>query len=562
MATIRDWWRRWPGANVGIATGARSGIVALDVDPRAGGDDSLAELVNRYGPLPETIEALTGGGGQHFLFRHPGGLVKCRTGFMPGLDVKADGGYIVGEPSMHASGRRYAWELSHLPDQCDLAECPAFLRDQVESSERASPPVHAAAGGSIPEGKRNATLASLAGAMRRKGMGPDEIRPALHVTNSKRCHPPLPESEVDSIAQSVGKYAPAPRAATADLLKLTDVVPVPVSWLWPGRIPLGKLTVFAGNPGLGKSFLTLDIAARVSRGAPWPDRTDEVREPGGVVLMSAEDDPADTILPRLNAAGADVSRITILRGVFRGDGKSTPTTLEHIDVLADALERTPNAKLLVIDPISAYHPKGSDSHNNTDVRGMLVPLVELAARMGVAVLVVTHLNKSGQSKSITRFMGSLALPAAARAAWAVVEDQADRSRRKLLPVKNNLAHDTHGLGFRIGGDPPRVEWEERTVAEHADDALAEELVDAEGRSARGEAKEWLRDALACGPVPAIDLQERAEREGVFWGTLRRAATELGVTSRREGFGEGSKWVWALPTSEGAQAPTKMLNVSE
>ncbi len=107
---IRGWWERWDDSNIGIVTGPRSGLAVLDVDPRSGGTDSLAELEERTGVLPGTVQSVTGGGGVHLLYRHPGAPIKSRAHSLgPGLDVKADGGQIVAPPSLHPSGRRYAW---------------------------------------------------------------------------------------------------------------------------------------------------------------------------------------------------------------------------------------------------------------------------------------------------------------------------------------------------------------------------------------------------------------------------------------------------------------------
>lgn len=200
---IRAWWKQWPTSNVGMATGAVSGTVVLDVDPRHGGEDSLLMLEARHGRIPDTVEAKTGGGGRHIVFAYPGRPVSCRIGLDRGLDRKADGGYIVIEPSLHSSGKRYAWDAGLHPDVVDLADPPAWLLEDKEEKRTAS-----TVEDRIREGSRNAVLASIAGSMRRKGLGPEEIAAALLVTNSRRCSPPLPEAEVRKIAESVSKYEP------------------------------------------------------------------------------------------------------------------------------------------------------------------------------------------------------------------------------------------------------------------------------------------------------------------------------------------------------------------
>lgn len=218
-AIIRAWWRQWPTANVGITTGAASGFIALDIDPRHGGDDGLRELQDEHGRLPATVESMTGGGGQHILFAHPGRHVKCRTGKdpvagKPGVECKGDGGYIVAPPSNHASGNVYTWELSSEPGALPLAELPAWLLDELtRDGQKPTTGTAPAIGETIPKGQRNATLTSLAGTMRRRGMGESALLAALKEENAARCEPPLPDDAVVAIAKSVARYAPAPRAA-------------------------------------------------------------------------------------------------------------------------------------------------------------------------------------------------------------------------------------------------------------------------------------------------------------------------------------------------------------
>lgn len=206
---IRGWWERWPLANVGIVTGMRSGLAVLDIDTRHGGQEFLAQLESANCPLPPTPTVRTGGGGGHRFFRRPaqGLRNKVGVGGRPGLDIRADGGYVVAPPSVHASGRLYGWETP--PDDAPLGELPAwFLRIALNGADRptSAPGTTAAPAESIPRGARNSTLTSLAGSMRRRGMGEEAIRAALLVANAKRCAPPLPKAEVVAIANSVSRY--------------------------------------------------------------------------------------------------------------------------------------------------------------------------------------------------------------------------------------------------------------------------------------------------------------------------------------------------------------------
>lgn len=345
---------------------------------------------------------------------------------------------------------------------------------------------------------------------------------------------------------------------------LADVKPQPIRWLWQNRIALGKLTMIAGDPGLGKSLVTLDIAARVSSDRGWPDQSAPLGGPGGVILLSAEDDAADTIRPRLDAAGADVRRIHQLTGTRRRSPSGDESVEGEFNLRADlpvleqAIRQTPDCRLVVIDPISAYLGK-TDSHVNAEVRAVLGPLSCLAAKYGVAVVAVTHLRK-GDGPAIYRTMGSLAFTAAARAAWGVVKDKNDPDLRLFLSVKSNLACDVGGLAYRVevnDSELPFVRWSDQPVTTTADDAMswASHAADDNGHSsARDDAAEWLRTLLADGPMPAGEVKGAAKDDGIAPRTLDRAKQALGVVARREGFGRGGRWVWELPHS----APTDAI----
>lgn len=289
--TIKGWWQKWTFANIGLRCGAVSGLVVVDVDPRHGGDDSLFALVSEYGVLPHTVEALTGGGGRHILFRHPGVKVKTAKNVLgPGLDIRADGGYVVASPSLHHTGNRYQWEPSCLPSQTALAPLPewmlALVRDDTPELVRQAEAV----GEMIPAGERNQTLTSLAGTMRRRGMSRDAVFAALMEENKAKCDPPLSPDEVMTIAKSIGRYMP-----TATSLPASPKVPVTprdpmdaygVSMAFLdlldslenrsiqtyitkmddalGGIERQTLTILAARPTMGKTTLAWQIARNVA----------------------------------------------------------------------------------------------------------------------------------------------------------------------------------------------------------------------------------------------------------------------------------------------------------
>lgn len=203
-ATIRRWWRQWPGANIGLVAGSVSGFVVLDVDSYAGGDVSLHALRTTYHPLPDTVQQLTGGGGLQYLFAHPGVPITNTVGALgPGLDVRSDGGYIIAPPSLHRSGRRYAWELAHHPEETPLAPMPDWLVALCKATTH-RPDLDA--GASIAEGQRNRTLFVLGCSMRARGLSEAAIRAALEAINTTQCVPPLTAAEVRRITTSCARY--------------------------------------------------------------------------------------------------------------------------------------------------------------------------------------------------------------------------------------------------------------------------------------------------------------------------------------------------------------------
>ncbi len=367
---------------------------------------------------------------------------------------------------------------------------------------------------------------------------------------------------ITSIAEQAKLWTPKEAVSTGYepiITCLADVEPVEVEWLWPQRIALGKLTVVAGDPGLGKSFITLDMAARVSTGQGFPDCPDVPGVVGDVVLLSAEDGLADTIRPRLDAAKADVTRITAIEGIHRIDPDSGCESLEAFNLTDDlsrleqAMTQSDNCRLVIIDPISAYLG-GKDSHKNAEIRTLLMPLTELAQRRGVAIVAVNHLRKS-EGRAIYRSMGSIGFVAAARAAYIVAEDKDDPDgrRRLLLPTKNNLGNDFNGLAYRLDDTGsvnglPFVNWDQELVSISADEVLASQWKSGNS-GALDEATEWLNGLLDSGPVPAKEVKEAAERDGISSRTLDRAKKVVGVVSGREGFQSGSRWIWQLPPKD-------------
>jgi hypothetical protein len=342
-----------------------------------------------------------------------------------------------------------------------------------------------------------------------------------------------------------------------------------VQWLWRNRVPLGMLTTLSGDPKLGKSLVSLAITASVTRGAPLPGDNPPDR-PGSVILLSAEDDPARTIVPRLRAAGADLRRVHILEsiiqpGIASDDPREAlppvermPCLLDHdlavIEAKAAALG---DCRLIVVDPVSAYLG-GKDDHRNAELRSVLSPLKAMAERLDVAMILVTHLSKAAGANGKYRVMGSIAYVGACRANYLCVRDKDDPSGRRVLMLDNgcNLAPTQTGLAYVIGdsGDGPAVEWIPEPVEMDADTALRR-LAEAEAEQARPEqaaerreCEEWLRDYLSQGRQLAKHCQRAANAAGFKRTTLHRAKHRVGVVSQREGFGRESECFWVMPES--------------
>ncbi|MDH3670561.1 MAG: AAA family ATPase [Gammaproteobacteria bacterium] len=344
-----------------------------------------------------------------------------------------------------------------------------------------------------------------------------------------------------------------------------DIKPQPIEWVWKDRIARGKVTLVVGDPGLGKSMSAVDMTARVTRGKPWP--VDGGKAPlGDVLILSAEDAPADTIRPRLDIAGADVQRVHLLKAIREKaqDGRvfqrqfSLKRDLDH---LSDELSRREYV-LVIIDPVSCYLDS-TDSHTNADIRALLAPLAELAATYRVAVVCVTHFNKAGGMTAMYRAMGSIAFVAAARAVWTVTKARDDSTRRLVLPVKNNLSPDRLGMAFRIKpslADPkiPILEWEPDPVTITADEALNFCLPESEKAPKRSAAEDWLRDLLKDGPLSAKEVRKQVEQSGQSWTTVRRAQGTMGIKPTKTRF--DGEWEWALPQDAQGMSRRKKMSI--
>lgn len=328
-----------------------------------------------------------------------------------------------------------------------------------------------------------------------------------------------------------------------------------VRWLWPGRLPRGKLVVLDGDPDLGKSTLALDLAARLSVGATMPDGH-RLDGPSTVILLSAEDGVADTICPRLAAAGADGDRVRVFVEVETYDehgavaGVRPPELPRDLERLEAMIERF-GADLVIVDVLMAFLAGDVNAHHDQDVRRVLHALARIAERLDCTIIVIRHLNKSGGGKALYRGGGSIGIVGAARVGLIVAEDPDDASRRILAVAKCNLAGRASALAYVIEEHPiercGHIRWL-GTTRHSADQLVAPRVDDGADARPRALAAEFLTDLLAEGPMAVQDVKRAAQDAGLTWGTVRRAQEDLGITPTKVGRpGDREQWwQWAIP----------------
>lgn len=337
--------------------------------------------------------------------------------------------------------------------------------------------------------------------------------------------------------------------AQLTLTRLSDVTPERVEWIWDGRLPVGKIATLDGDPGLGKSTLALSIAAAVTTGGAWPDGG-HCRHRGDVLLLSAEDGLADTVRPRLDAAGADVTRVHAIEGTTMVDPESgerylRPLSLADVYHLDAAMAQT-GARLLIVDVLMAFLPAGTDAHKDQDIRRVLSALGAAGDRNQCSVLLLRHLNKAKGGDPLYRGGGSIGIVGAARSGLLVAADPDDPSRRVLASVKSNLGVMPDSLIYRLVDSPEhgvaRVEWE-GTTTHDAHGLLAGPSPDA--AEDRHDIDAWLTDLLANGSVKANEVYSAADAAGYSKDQAKRAKKRLGIEATREAM--DGPWFWKLET---------------
>ena len=389
-------------------------------------------------------------------------------------------------------------------------------------------------------------LADLVATAKSQGDSTEDIRRAIEGLASQTRPSVLASTEP---VQEVRTKKSTGEWQGPQLICLQDVEDREVQWLWTNRIPLGSITLLVGNPGCGKSYLTTDLAARVTRGMGWP--LNEGQAPQGDVLFVANEDEPSVIRRRLDCAGADLRRVQLLQGrkmLIGGKQSISPFNLQDLALLQDTLDIYPKAKLVIIDPLGDVLGDKVDAHRDNEIRAVLNPLQTLAREKNVAVALVCHTRKAAVTHADDATLGSRGIVGVSRSVLHLTVDPEDeaRERKFLLPGKSNLGKRAAGLAFRIG-NRGCLEWETAPVQEHADDVFAARQ---QGKrrgpepKKRDEAAEWLLDLLRTGPRLVTEVHQSAKEAGLAKATIERARKSLGIIPKKSGF--NGPWTWGLP----------------
>lgn len=611
-------WDAVPHALAAIPVGAH-GLVVIDCDRKNGVDGVAAFhalCAEHHIDLTSAFVVETPSGGLHFYWRTDALYGNSCGALANGIDVRGAGGYVIAPGAVLPDGRSYrhiagAWDaIPALPDALatllkrksapvgselptGAAERPAATERERAYAENAIADECAALSAMRPGEGRNAALNRAShsiGTMVGAGwIERETAEQALWETAEQNGYrakdgdaaawstlqsgiekgiskprEPLPTIDIPQwLRESVARWIEAYKAKqslqptdkrSVTLVSFSDIEEKPVEWLWDQYLPLGKLTLLAGSGGTGKSTIAFSFAGTVSNGGTWPDGSC-CNTAGNVLIWSSEDDPADTIKPRLLAVCANVRRCCAIRGATdkQGVGRSfDPAT--DMSELREAVLSIGGISLLIIDPIVSAVT--GDMNKANDVRRSLQTFVDFAAEMNCAVLGITHFAKATAGKdSAERILGSSAFKDFSRTALVVAKND-ETNERALARAKSNLSADADGFSYSIEAlqlhkniVATRIVWGD-ALKGSARSILAK--IEGDGREDGDKmkaAKQFLIEMLRNGALPAKELLKQArEGYGITEDTLRRAYKEIGVKPNRVGFGSNGAWMWALPSA--------------
>lgn len=515
-SALRRWWGNGSDHGIAVATGTRSRVAVLDVDPRNGGAASLERLLALHGPLPPTPTVATGGGGTHYYFRCPDPLAG--RVLADGIDLKADGGYVVAPFSVHPLGGRYVWTTA--PDSMPFAELPAPWAAFV-STQTPVPIPSPATGGIVPEGSRNATLTSLAGSMHRRAMTPASILQALLAENMARCVPPLDPGEVEEIVRGLtARYEPG--APMATVFPSPDAIQElefeddffereeePIPWVVDGWLAAQDIAVLAAEGGMGKSFISLDLAVSLVTGAPFLGHLHVGT--GHTVLYLDEENALRLARRRVRQLlrGRGITDPNAVRGRLRYhvqngynlDDRASRTSL------VQAIDRI-RPSWVVLDTMIRFHD--GDENSNVDMsRFFNAHLKPIRSAYGCGFMVLHHLSKPQEGQDMVhRIRGAAEILNMADQVWTLTGNRKTADRQ--LEVWKSR--------WRGGALPPAL-----AISFHEEPDGREAVLLAE------EATVESRQAI-------LDLLASYEHAGALRQDLVGALTKLAPTALRSALG--------------------------
>lgn len=611
-ATLEQEFTRNPFANIGVAYWMSGHcLVELDVkDAAKNGVNTWTGLQIENTAAPETLTFRSWSGGVHMIFHDPEGVVRNSAGRLgAGIDTRGEGGYGVGPGSM-IEGKPYTVEKL-----APIAELPQWVADlygrapeyeprepgeyeeewaveygrQEMRTERGYWGVYPEPGAQdqlifgravrlnelgVPKGDAAAILEEWAakgqwhGATRDGRTLADFIEHAYDNRQGTWSAfgsqlPPKPASASERFGEAFDAAGIKPPQSNAGgafpsskpkliLRRLGSMKFEPISWLWLDWLAAGKLHIFGGQKGAGKSSVLYDLAARVSVGAAWPDNSPGVK--GTVLVWSSEDDAKDTIGPRVAAAGGDPNRVVLVEGTQTGNGE-----VDYFDpardmaLLIEAAREIPDLKLVIIDPVVSV--VDGDSYKNAEVRRALQPLVNLAAECGAAIVGITHFTKGTQGKDpVERITGSIAFAAIARIVWGAVKGETEDDPRLFVRMASNIGKGGDGFQYTLCEAPvPGYGFKAQTIQfdQLLEGSAAKLINDYESGGEKSELRQamaWLKRKLAdSGGMTVPQVMSAARADGHAWRTVERARQKMGdaIKSRPTAGGDGRTYEWSL-----------------
>jgi hypothetical protein len=508
-------------ANIGLVP--TDDLLIIDVDGSEG-EASIKKL-----SLPDTAAVITGRG-RHLYFACEG-LDDWKPPRLKGIDFRlSDNGYVVTPPSRHIAGKRYRWRA--------VEEVAATVTLATFKARGVIPVDFSGVKERIKEGGRNSELTRIAGMLRAAGAPKKVMLDSLMSANREMCEPPLSRKEVEAIARSISRYPSSQEKAFADI---ADVEVEEVMWLYAPYFPRGVIVLLDGRPGLGKSNFCVALVAAITTGRklPWSDNAPR----GKVLILSAEDDPARVLKPRLTANRADLGqgRVRFAKELF------------SLDEAGIALLRAEIASfrpdLVIIDPIIAYMSPGAEINKATDMTKFMADIDAVAREFDCTILIVRHLRKSGDGDAMMQGIGSVALAGRVRSMLVMGKHPDDPKVKAVAHAKSNYGPEGPTFTFEIGSKKgvPVIRWlgvdenlsADQLVQPPAQNGPGRPAVQSEGIRA------FLEYYLAGGERDSKVVLAQAKARSFAEVTVRRVARQMGIVMRRNG---GVKSFWSLRES--------------